>query len=397
VFSMADMLDRPLIVNATAIGRRVDGIVVYGVNMVKALWGARVGRPLTVVLNEDARAFFPESEIPAGASIQWVSARISPTRGTAGNLHRWLFANYLARQRRDALIFGLSQLEAPIVGGRSIVTVHDMIPWLFRSAHPRQSHFYRHYLGRALKHAHAVVTPSHATKDDVCRCYGIEGSRVHVIRHGSPVPVSKRAKSDKQHDRYILWIGRADPTKNLPALLAAFRMIERVIDVRLIIAGEGSPVDLAAIGEDYGSLGRVTVLGPVSESEKIALLDRASVLVSPSLYEGFGFAPLEAMARGCPVVCARVGALPEVCGDAALYVDPQQPRLIADALLQLLRRPDLARNLAERGRARTSVLTWEASVRAHLAVFDYVARHETKGRAARANERDGAMEADVLP
>ena len=210
--------------------------------------GARVDRPLTVVLNEEARRFFPESEIPAGASIRWVSARMSPSRGTTGNMRRWLFANHLARQHRDALVFGLSQLEAPITGGRGIVTVHDMIPWLFRSAHPRQYHFYRHYLGRAVRRAHAVVTPSRATKDDVCRYYGIESARVHVIRHGSPVPLSRRAKPDKHRDRYILWIGRADPTKNLPALLAAFRAIEREMDVRLVIAGEGSQVDLGAIG-----------------------------------------------------------------------------------------------------------------------------------------------------
>jgi hypothetical protein len=103
------MRDRPLVVNATAIGPRVDGIAVYGVNLVKALWRAGGDRPLTVVLNEDARRFFPESEIPAGASIRWVSARMSPSRGTRGNLRRWVFANHLARQYRDALVFGLSQ------------------------------------------------------------------------------------------------------------------------------------------------------------------------------------------------------------------------------------------------------------------------------------------------
>jgi glycosyltransferase involved in cell wall biosynthesis len=390
-------VDPRLIVNATAIGQRVDGIAVYGVNLVKALWRARVDRPLTVVLNEDARQFFPESDIPRDASIRWVSGRMSPTRGTAGNLRRWLFANRVARQYRDSLVFGISQLEAPITGGRGIVTVHDTIPWLFRSAHPRQYHFYRHYLGRALEHAHAVVTPSQATKDDVCRFYRIEGARVHVIPHGSPVSLSPRPSPDKHRDRYILWIGRPDPTKNLPALIAAFRTIQRVIDVRLVIAGEGTHVDPSAAGADCGSLGRVTVLGPVSEAEKIALIDRASVLVSPSLYEGFGFAPLEAMARGCPVVCARTGALPEVCGDAAVYVDPQQPRSIADALLHVLRNPDLARALVERGRARARALTWEASARAHLAVFDCVARLDLTGRGAPASGPNGRMEADVLP
>lgn len=391
------MLHRPLIVNATAIGHRVDGIAVYGINLVKALWRAEADRPLTVVLNEDARRFFPESEIPAAATIMWVSARMSPSRGTRGNMRRWLFANRLARQHRDAIVFGLSQLEAPIVGGRGVVTVHDMIPWLFRSAHPRQYHFYRHYLGRALNRASAVVTPSQATKDDVCRHYGIANARVHVIRHGSPVPLAASARPDEHRGRYVLWIGRSDRTKNLPAVLEAFRTVERQTDAHLVIAGDGSPVDLRAIGVGDGSLSRVTALGPVTEADKIALLDAASVLVCPSLYEGFGFAPLEAMARGCPVVAAPTGALPEVCGDAAVYVDPRQPRLIADALLRVLARPDLARHLAERGRARTSAFTWDASVRAHVAVFDHVARLDTKGRSTQARSRDGRIEADVVP
>jgi glycosyltransferase involved in cell wall biosynthesis len=103
------------------------------------------------------------------------------------------------------------------------------------------------------------------------------------------------------------------------------------------------------------------------------------------------------MARGCPVVCARTGALPEVCGDAAVYVDPQQPRSIADALLHVLRNPDLARALVERGRARARALTWEASARAHLAVFDCVARLDLTGRGAPASGPNGRMEADVLP
>jgi glycosyltransferase involved in cell wall biosynthesis len=233
------MPDRPLVVNATAIGHRVDGIAVYGVNLVKALWRARGRRSLTVILNEDARRFFPAAETPAGASIRWVSAGMSPSRGTSGNMRRWLFANRLACLHRDALVVGLSQLEAPIVGGRGIVTVHDMIPWLFQDSHPRQHHFYRHYLGRAVDHALAVVTPSQATKDDVCRYYGIDSARVHVIHHGSPVPVSECATSDRHRDRYILWIGRSDPTKNLPALLAAFRTIERQTDVRWSLPARG--------------------------------------------------------------------------------------------------------------------------------------------------------------
>jgi glycosyltransferase involved in cell wall biosynthesis len=390
------MRDRPLIVNATAIGRRVDGIAIYGVNLVKALWRAGAGRPITVVLNEDARCLFAEVDVPA-ASVRWVSARMSPSFGTSGNLRRWLFANRLSLAHRDAIVFGLSQIEATFAGGHGVVTVHDMIPWLFPASHPRQHLFYRHYLGRALRHAAAIVTPSQATRDDVCRQYGIQRSRVRVIPHGSPVPLAGSAVSAFGRGRYILWIGRSDHTKNLAAVLAAFRIIARDHDLRLVMAGEGSPLDRTAIGAADTPRDRITLLGPVSESEKIALLDDAAVLVCPSLYEGFGFTPLEAMARGCPVVAAPAGAVPEVCGDAVLYADPRDPRLIADAVLRVIDRSDLARRLVDRGHERAIGFTWDASVRAHLAVFDEVARLQAGGQPTPASADRSRAEANVLP
>lgn len=390
-------MSRPLLLNATAIGHRIDGITVYGVNLVKALCRAAPDRDITVVLNDDARALFPSSALPPQVRVRWVSAAVSSAAGTPGNARRWIVANRLAAGAGRALVFGLSQLEAPIVGPRGVVMVHDIIPLLFREAHPRQYYFYRHALGPALRRALAVITPSQATKDDVCRYYGLADHLVHVIRHGSPVPVAEGPRAGAAADRYILWIGRSDPTKNLRALLAAFRLIERQIDIRLIIAGEGSDADRPASRVDCGSLGRVTVLGPVSDAEKIALLDGASVLVSPSLYEGFGFAPLEAMARGCPVIAARSGALPEVCADAAIYADPHQPRQIADALVRVLTRPGLARTLTRRGHERTQALTWDASVRAHLAVFDRASRLDDGRRRAPARAHDGPVGADALP
>jgi glycosyltransferase involved in cell wall biosynthesis len=390
------MRDRPLIVNATAIGSGVDGIAVYGVNLVKALWRSTIDRPFTVVLSQDARRFFPDSEIPSGARIRWVSDGMSPSRGTPGNIRRWLFANQLALLAPGALVLGLSQLEAA-VAGRGIVMVHDLIPALFPEAHPRQSYFYRHYLGRALRHAAAIVTPSDTTKDDVCGHYGIDRERVHVIPHGSPVPLSDPDSAGTERDRFILWLGRPDPTKNLPAMLAAFRMLERQLDVRLVIAGYGSDVGLRAGESGPGTDGRITTLGAVAEAEKIALLDRASALVCSSLYEGFGFTPLEAMARGCPVVTTRVGAVAEVCADAALYVDPRQPEQIAEALRRVITRPELSRRLAERGRRRAGAFTWETSVRDHLAVVDRVMRHDLPGRLALASGRDRPIRADVLP
>jgi glycosyltransferase involved in cell wall biosynthesis len=106
--------------------------------------------------------------------------------------------------------------------------------------------------------------------------------------------------------------------------------------------------------------------------------------------------PLEAMARGCPVVASSAGALPEVCGDAAVYVDPGQPGQIADALLRVLGDPDLSREMSARGLARCRALTWEASVRAHLAIIDRVARLDRAEHHVPAAGRD-RVQADVVP
>ncbi|HET9261540.1 MAG TPA: glycosyltransferase family 1 protein [Vicinamibacterales bacterium] len=390
------MPDRPLVVNATAIGRRPDGITTYGVNLLKALGRAGIDRPMTVVLTGDARGYHLEAALPAHATVRWVTGAMSPARGTRGNLRRWLFANRLAWQHREAVVFGLSQIEAPLVGARSVVMVHDLIPWLFRRAHPRQYCFYRHYLGRAVHHAAAVVTPSRATKADVCRHYGVPPGRVHVIQHGSPVS-PRDAPGRHGRGGYILWIGRPEPTKNLTALLDAFQLIQSRTGARLVLAGEGTRAHPSATGLCGEGHGRIRCLGPISEAEKIGLLDGAAVLVCPSLYEGFGFVTLEAMARGCPVVAADTGALPETCGDAALYVDPRQPQAIADALLRVLGCPDVARDLVARGAARVAAFTWQASVRAHVEVFDHVARLSAVGGSGHSRRREVPVEADTVP
>lgn len=370
------MADRALIVNATAIGRRLNGITVYGIHLLRTLVRAAEGYRLTVVLNEDARHHFGERDIPPETTVRWVTGRMSPDRGTRGNLRRFVFANHLARQHRDALVFGLSQIEAPSVGGRGVVMVHDVIPLLFPDTHPRQHHFYRRYLGRALGRALAVITPSVATKTDLVRYYGVDSGRVHAIPHGCPVSLSAPTSSERSGDRLILWIGQSSPVKNLDALVAAFRMVRRRLPARLVIAGTEAAFD-PRHGVGTGAWGDdVVVLGPVGEAEKVALLDRASVLACPSLYEGFGFAPLEAMARGCPVVAARTGALPEICGDAAVYVNPTEPAGIADALVSVLSSSALRDRLVERGTARARRFSWEASVRSLLAAFELaVPRH----------------------
>jgi glycosyltransferase involved in cell wall biosynthesis len=119
-------------------------------------------------------------------------------------------------------------------------------------------------------------------------------------------------------------------------------------------------------GESRQVPGGVEVRGQVSADELVSLYRRASVLVFPSLYEGFGQPPLEAMACGCPVACSRAASLPEVCGDAARYFDPHDPAQIAEAVRDVLAAPDEWRR---RGLARAAEFTWERTARAHEDVY----------------------------
>jgi glycosyltransferase involved in cell wall biosynthesis len=355
-----------VVINATSIGRVLGGIGVYGVLLIKAL--ARADMPLRfrVVLNEAARPHFADTAFPPSMSVRFLPAALSPDRGSRGHLLRWLHATQLALRSGRKLLFGTSQIEAPLLGAPGIVTVHDTIPLLFENLHPRQRHFYRHVLGPALRGAAAVITPSQATKSLLEQCYRLPGEKIRVIPHGASVPVRRREERASHRDPFILCIGRPNPIKNVGTLLAAHRLLRRHMRVSVVFVGGASPFPLAAGDED------VDFRGNVSDAEKLDLLDRASVLVCPSLYEGFGFPPLEAMARGCPIVISNTGSLPEVGGDAARYIDPRDAPALATALYEVLTDEDLRARMVESGYRRVRAFTWEGSARQHVGLFEEV-------------------------
>jgi glycosyltransferase involved in cell wall biosynthesis len=358
-------MDHTVIVNATSIGRLLGGIGVYGVLLIKALARLDTSLRFDVVLNEDARPHFAHTPFPESMRLHYVPGTISPDRGSPGHLLRWLYANQVSLWAGRKLVFGTSQIEAPLVGPRGIVTVHDVIPLLFEKYHPRQRLFYRYALGSALRGASAVITPSRATKARLEEHYGIGAERIRVIPHGVSVPIAPRSARPAPREPFILCVGRPNPIKNIGTLLAAHRLLRPQLDVKVVFVG-GWPSPELRTGPD------VVFRGDVSDAEKLDLLDRASVLVCPSLYEGFGFPPLEAMARGCPVVISTTGSLPEVGGDAARYVDPRDPTGMAAVIYEVLTDARQRDRMIERGFRRVRTFSWEASARQHASLFEEV-------------------------
>ncbi len=187
---------------------------------------------------------------------------------------------------------------------------------------------------------------------------GLEPERVHTIHLGvdhtrfSPDPTVAR-------EPFLLYPARAWPHKNHARLLEAFALVrDDRPELRLVLTGAGHEALAAPRGRRAARTGL--------RGELIALYRTAAALVFPSLYEGFGLPPLEAMACGCPVAASNRGALPEVCGDAAVLFDPEDVEAIAAGIIASLERAD---ELARAGLARAAGFTWEAAARAHDSVY----------------------------
>jgi glycosyltransferase involved in cell wall biosynthesis/Tol biopolymer transport system component len=218
-------------------------------------------------------------------------------------------------------------------------------------------------IGMQVHRVRAITTVSEFSRDDIVRTYGVPADRVHVI----PNAVDGTWKRNG-HDAnkvvglgvtypYFLYVGGLDPRKNVARLIGAFlsaRASEpRLASHRLVIAGakrwgDGHELDVML----RSGSAAVNFLGTVTDAERDALIARSEALVYPSLFEGFGLPPIEAMALGTPVIAARAGAIPEVTGDAALLVDPENESEICTAMVRVATDGELAAGLRLRGRAR---------------------------------------------
>jgi glycosyltransferase involved in cell wall biosynthesis len=362
---------RPIVINATNLGSYLNGIGVYVLNLLRELALNSNGAPCIVYVNRSAKKYV--EEIPFGPEwdIRWVNRFTSPDLGFKGHCVRLLVAQWLGLRHWRHVIFSASQLEVIFFRRNQIVMIHDLIPLLFRSLHKKQYHYFRHILPRVLHRARWIVSPSNHTKEAIVKEYGMQAGKIRVIHNGvSRVHESRECSGVV--DAYILFSGRMSPLKNLPGVLKAFSLIEDKIPHRMIVTGgdrrRRRRTDLPAPAECVVG-DRVEFRGHVSPDEMENLLSGASLVVFPSFYEGFGLPPLEGMAHGCPVVVSNVSSLPEVCGDAAEYVDPADPASIAHGMLNLLTNRELRDIRVTSGLQRARTFLWKDSALHHLALF----------------------------
>jgi glycosyltransferase involved in cell wall biosynthesis len=295
----------------------------------------------------------PVSVVPEYAAAATTRGRVTAmARATArpGPLRRHLVG-------ADAVHFPLT-VPLPRASLPTAVTLHDTqhvdLPHLFSRS---ERAFRRLAYDGAARRADRVIVVSEFVRERAIERLGLDERRVVAIHSG--VDHERFRPGVEPREPLLLYPARPWPHKNHDRLFAAFASLRRAQpELRLVLTGDGHAGTHVPDG--------VEARGTVSLEELASLYRRAACLVFPSLYEGFGLPPLEAMASGCPVAASNVASLPEICGDAAVLFDPLDPEAIAAGITEALER---AAELQPRGLERAAMFTWAASARAHEAVY----------------------------
>lgn len=292
------------------------------------------------------------------------------------------------RLRRDKVdvLHSPYYLKPYLQPSKSVVTIHDVISAIYPDYMlSRLSRMVIAITTRlALASASMIITLSANSKSDLVSRYGVSPEKIAVTYVGADSRFQPRESESLEHvrqryglpRRFILYVGINKPHKNLVRLIKAFALLPPALDIDLVIAGKEDhrypQVRGAAKRSPHAK--RIRLLGDVAEDDLPFLYNLADLFVFPSLYEGFGLPPLEAMASGVPVVSSNTSSLPEVIGDAGILVDPEDIRQLADAMMQALEDEKLRKKMREKGLQRARAFSWRETARQTLELYEKVAR-----------------------
>lgn len=261
---------------------------------------------------------------------------------------------------------------------KTVVTYHDASAVLFPQKHSLRVRIISKILfSLAAKRATHVIVPSEATKRDVVNITKISESQISVVREGANelgVTWSKDTENP-----YIFFVGTLEPRKNIDNILRAYKILKDRYNAKekLIIAGGKGWLSshLLSLVRSLGISESVSFTGYVYPKEKAGLFSKASVFVFPSLYEGFGLPVLEAMGVGVPVVTSNISSLPEIAGEAAFLVPPNDPEKIAEAVWEILSNENKSSELSKKGLTQVEKFSWEKCAKNTLEIYKKVTKN----------------------
>ncbi len=278
----------------------------------------------------------------------------------------------------------------PVRAKKCLVTIHDVFQLaFFVTLPPLQKLYAKFILHAAARYSDMIITVSGFSKSEIIKHLNVKETGIRVIYNGINSEdykmLDNKVLSDTENtlsltDKYILFVGNIKPNKNIKSLLQAYASLlnQGFTGYDLVIVGkkEGfitGDSEVVRMLEDNAILKeKVFFTGHINTSDLPYIYNSSSLLVLPSLYEGFGLPPLEAMACGCPAIVSNIASLREVCGEAAYYVDPYNAEDIASGICKVLGDEPLRQDLTARGLERVKLFEWKKSAKEHMKVFDEV-------------------------
>jgi glycosyltransferase involved in cell wall biosynthesis len=332
------------------------------------------------VLVVSPRAFIPSLAAANNATnLSFIHIRVNPVTRYWWSLG---LPGYIRKNQVE--IFHGTNFEVPLRGNRpSVVTIHDLSQILYSQTHePRRARKARQRLPLMTRTATIVITPTEAVRQEVHKHLQVPLNRIVAIAEAArssfrPLDLKSAATVLEQLQitkPFVLYVGTVEPRKNLLTLVRAFEEVvsDRDLPLRLVMAGrKGWMVDdLFLQVKKSPASERISFTGYLSDHDLCALYSSCALFVYPSLYEGFGLPPLEAMACGAPVIASSIPSISEVVGDAAVLVDPSDGASLAQAIISLLGDEELRKELASKGLQRTAELSWERTAQLTRTVYD---------------------------
>lgn len=261
----------------------------------------------------------------------------------------------------------------PIRARKRLTTIHDVNPLaFFSSLSSREKIYYKTVIHSAVKWSDQIITDSQFSSEEIQKYTNAKKEKIHVV----PLGVDQKQVQNKERvaGKFFLSVGTILPHKNLLGLIRAFHIIlqQGYTEYKLCVVGQKhSTREIDAFLASEPALARqISFLGVVEEEDLERLYSTATALVFPSIYEGFGFPPLEAMSRGCPIVVSKIASLPEVCGESAEYVDPYDPQDIARGMVSIISDSQLREERVRRGLQRSHLFSWRKTAEKHIEIME---------------------------
>lgn len=369
--------DRKIAINATFTQNKPTGLGVYTHELVIQLLKNRYELDFIVFSNSrNLKSLYPNQ-------VNRICRFTSPDLGFKAHFIRILWQQTILpiklRNQNISLLYSTVPEGVLFPCVNQIITIHDLIPVKFPELFPKLKYHYYYNLPLLLKNSRALICDSESTKKDILSFYKVHDKQVYVI------PVGYDKKKFKPQERgivkkkygftnYILYVGDLRPYKNLERSIEAFNSL-KLKDFKFVIVGKKDLRFYPALQkkvEDLSLKEKVLFMGYLPDEDLPSLYSEAAALIFPSLYEGFGLPLLEAMACGCPVITSNTSSLPEVCEEAAFYVDPYSIDSIAEGIFKVVTTPSLRTLLIKKGFERVPYFSWEKTAGEVLNVFDSV-------------------------